>query len=338
MIIACAVLLLALGLSGCTSPTPTPEPANNTTAITIVDSTGKALELPGVADRIIVTNSDSAEVLIALGAIDRIVGVPNNVKSNPNLAGYFNDTPSIGEWSSPNMESIIALKPDVVIAYASSKPKNMDSFDQAGIPVLLLDCYKMDNMTSDIRKMGVLTGKQARAEEYAGFMEPQIALVTQRIANLTDDQKPSVFWETNMYKLATVINGSGGDTLIRMAGGKNIATDLLKGDISNEWVIDQNPDIVIKVGLNYATAANMTETRNAIMNRTGMPLVKAVKDGKVYVMSSTLTFGPKGFIGLLYLANILHPDLFSDVDPASILEEYDQRFVPGSKNGNFVVP
>jgi hypothetical protein len=63
-----------------------------------------------------------------------------------------------------------------------------------------------------------------------------------------------------------------------------------------------------------------------------------VKDGKVYVMSSTLTFGPKGFIGLLYLADILHPELFSDVDPASVMEEYDQKFVPGSKNGNFVVP
>lgn len=341
-IIICAVFV-ALCLSGCTSPTPsatpTPGPSDNETKpVTIVDSTGNTFSLPGTADRIIVTNSDSAEVLIALGATDLIVGVPNNVKNNPNLAGYFDDTPSIGEWTSPNMESIIELKPDVVIAYAYAKPKNMDSFNQAGIPVLLLDCYKMDNITSDIRKLGVLTGRQDRAEEYAGFMEPQITLVTQRTANLSDDEKPSVFWESNMYKLSTVINGSGGDTLIRMAGGRNIASDLPSGSISNEWVVQQNPDIIIKVGLNYATAANMTETRSAIMSRTGMPMVKAVKDGKVYVISSTLTFGPKGFIGLLYVAKIIHPDLFSDVDPAKIMEQYDQQFVPGSKNGNFVVP
>ncbi len=335
----CVVLALALCLAGCSSPTPTPAPANNTTKpITIVDSTGKTVNLTGSANRIIVTNSDSAEVLIALGAIDKIVGVPNNVKNNPNLAGYFNNTTSIGEWTSPNMESIVSLKPDVVIAYAYAKPKNMDQFSMANITVLLLDCYKMDNITSDIRKMGVLTGKQDRAEAYAGFMEPQIALVKERTANLTDSQKPTVFWESNMYKLSTVINGSGGDTLVRMAGGKNIATNLTSGEISNEWVTQQNPDIVIKVGLNYATMANMTETRSTIMNRTGMPSIKAVKDGKVYIISSTLTFGPKGFIGLLDVAKIIHPELFSDVDPALVMDQYDRQFVPGAKNGNFVVP
>ena len=343
---ACVVLTLSLCLAGCTSPTPTPavtptpEPGNYTVTmgVTITDSNGKTVTLPKTAERIIVTNSDSAEVMIALGAIDKIVGVPNNVKNNPNLAGYFNNTASIGEWTSPNMESIVALRPDVVIAYAYAKPKNMDQFSQANITVLLLDCYKMDNITSDIRKMGILTGKMDRAEAYAGFMEPQIALVKERTANLTDSQKPTVFWESNMYKLSTVVNGSGGDTLIRLAGGKNIAGNLTSGDISNEWVIERNPDIVIKVGLNYATKANMTETRSTIMNRTGMPNVKAVKDGKVYVISSTLTFGPKGFIGLLEVARIIHPELFSDIDPAKVMEQYDSQFVPGAKNGNFVVP
>jgi iron complex transport system substrate-binding protein len=135
-----------------------------------------------------------------------------------------------------------------------------------------------------------------------------------------------------------VVNGSGGDTLIRLAGGKNIAGNLTSGDISNEWVIERNPDIVIKVGLNYASKANMTETRSAIMNRTGMPSIKAVKDGKVYVISSTLTFGPKGFIGLLEVAKIIHPELFGDIDPAKVMEQYDSQFVPGAKNGNFIVP
>jgi iron complex transport system substrate-binding protein len=191
-------MILATALSGCTSPSVTPSATPSTPVagpVTITDSTGKTITLPHAANRIIVTNSDAAEVLIALGAKGKIVGIVNTVNNTPLMASQLAGVPSVGVWDNPSIEQIVALQPDMVISYASWKPKNLDQFAAANITLVQLDCYKMDNLTSDIRKVGVLAGEDANASAYAGFIEDNMKIVSGRIANVTADQKPKVYWE-----------------------------------------------------------------------------------------------------------------------------------------------
>jgi iron complex transport system substrate-binding protein len=348
MLVAVGAILLVLSLSGCTqTATPTPAPANNTTstAVTITDTNGNVFTLPKTADRIVVTNSDAAEVLIALGAKDKIVGVASIVKKNPTVGPLLANVTDVGDWQNPNMEQIAQLKPDVVVTYASSKPKNADQLALINVSIVQLDCGNLNTLSKDIRTMGQLTGKIQQAEEFAGFVDTNVGLVKNRTANVTEEQKPVVYWENNKA-FTTAGYLSGGDVLVTTAGGVNLAHNMSNASggyvyMSAENILPSNPDVIIKYNgytVGGATIQNYTAIRNELMNRTGITGVKAVNNSQVYVLSSTITYGAKSPIGLLYVAKILYPDRFADIDPAVKLDEYAQRFVPGTNQSIVIYP
>jgi iron complex transport system substrate-binding protein len=326
----CAVILTAI-VSGCTGPSTTPTPSVAPKSITITDSNGNNVTLPATANRILVTNSDAAEVLIAIGAKDKIVGITDTVQKNQLLAPILRNVTSVGIWDNPSVEKIAELKPDVVITYASWKPKNVDQFNAANITFVSLDCYKLNTLSSDIRALGTIAGEEQNATAYAQFVDDNIKLVKDRTANLTDGQKPHVYWEQNSA-LSSAGNGSGGDDLIKAAGGINIAGNQsgTYPKVSAEWVTQQKPEIILKTTGYETTQANMSSVISALANRTDLAISPAVANKKVYVMKTSIAFGPKGVIGLVYTAKIIHPELFSDVDPNAAFNQYASRFVPGA--------
>ena len=335
-------MIMAAALSGCTSPAPTSTamPTPSAGPIIITDSAGNVIKLPAAANRIVVTNSDAAEVLIALGAKDKIVGIVNTVNNTPLMATLLGNVTSVGVWDNPSIEDIIALKPDVVISYASWKPKNLAQFQAANITLVQLDCYKMDNLTSDIRKMGIICGEEGNATAYAGFIEDNMKTVSDRIVNVSDSQKPLVYWEQNTTTITTAGKGSGGDTLIRMSGGRNIAGNQTQmyPQVSAEWILQSNPDVIVR-NVGYVKSQDYMAGKIAdIRNRTGMENVNAVKNNKVYIMSTAVAYGPKGFMGMLYMGKILYPDRFSDVDPQKALDTYSEKFVPGANDYVYIYP
>lgn len=314
-------------------------PSTASTAITITDSNGQTFTLPHVANRIIVTNSNAAEVLIAIGARDKIVGGTDIITTDPTLSPLLQNITDVGDWQDPSVESILALKPDVVITYSNPPLEDLAQLQAANITVIALDCYKMDNISSDIREMGILTGEEQNAMAYTGFFDYYCNIVANRTANLTSAQKPSVYWEENA-DYASAGQGSGGDDLIKIVGGTNIFGNVTNSypQVSAEAVTAANPQIIIKTITYGATLQNMTDLRNSVMNRTGMENISAVQNGKVYILSGSIDLGPRGVIGMLYMAKILHPDLFSDIDPAAVQQEYAQKFVPGTDTGIFIYP
>jgi iron complex transport system substrate-binding protein len=344
----CAVLLLALGLSGCTSPTPTATPSvaptstptpggyNVTTGVTFTDTNGKTVTLPATASKIVVLNSDSAEVLVAIGARDKIVGVASTVKTNPSVGSIFANVTDVGNWQTPNPELIAQLQPDVIVSYASSPPKNMDQLAAANATIVQLDCGNLNTIVKDITAMGIITGKTQEARDYGQYIQSVIDLVASRTANITENQKPTVYWEYNTA-WSTAGNTSGGDTIINMAGGINVAGSLgnkssQQPKVSSEFVLTQNPKIIMKYSgfsVTNTTLQGFSKLLNDTIAREGIAGVDAVKNNKVYVISSTIAYGPKAFEGLLFMAKVAHPNRFGDINPAAKLDEYAAKFVPG---------
>lgn len=324
------------GLHGGTGTNPSPE---KTGPRSVTDSAGTIITLDKPAERIVVVNGNAAELLFALGAGDRIVGVSEAVRTNPTLSGRLAAIPSIGDWQSPSIEEILALHPDLVIAYASSRPKNLDQIVKTGITIAAIDCYRLDTLAGDARALGTLTGTEEKAAKYISFLNRTTDLVRERISTIPPQERPRVYFES-YSDYAGQGPGTGSDTLLTCAGGRNILSSLPSGSVkvSGEWIVAENPDIFLKVLSPDKFRETGADVREKILARPGMENITAVRNGKFYILINDITYGPRSFAGLVILARIFYPDRFADLDPAVLVREYEKDFFPGSDPGQSTIP
>jgi len=310
--------------------------------VTIVDEAGRYVEVPCPAQRIVSLNSYAAEVLYALGAGDRIIArskycvFPPAVKEKVNL----------GSSTSPNMELLLEQRPDVVIANLWLKQELRETIEKAGIPVVLFNAWKIDPLRLMVKNLGLMLDKRARAEELLEFIDRYLDLVKARTRKLKVEEKPLVFYES-FKPYSTVSSGTASHDLITLAGGINVAAGepIRYPVVSAEWVLERNPEIIVHSAsskeLGYKaipTAEDMRAIRSEVMTRKGLSLVRAVKNGKVYVINMKVTTGPRVVVGLTYYAKWFHPDLFQDIDPTAIHKELLERFYGLKLEGVFGYP
>jgi iron complex transport system substrate-binding protein len=317
----------------------TPSGAGSTCSpVTITQTDGKPVTLPCKPSRIIAANSDVAEMMIALSAGGSIVGVTETTKNVSYILDKIPQAQSIGDWQTPSIERMLALQPDAVISYASSKPKNLDQITAANITIIYLDCYRLPKLAQDARALGILTGHEESAEKYARLVENTTTTVMRRIATLPGDQIPMVYFE-GYSDFTAAGTGSGSDELLVMAGGKNIAAGLSSSSpkVSAEWVVVQKPSYIMKV-VSVKDARPYPEIVRAMANRTGWSTIPAVQQNHINLFSSSIEYGPKSYVGLAYTAKILHPDLFNDMDPKMMLDDYATHYVAGTNTTLSVYP
>lgn len=312
--------------------------ASNISGISVTDSDGNILTFDKPPQRIVITGGNIAEVLVMIGAQNQIVGVGDTVKNDPRLASYLTHAESVGDYSVPNMEKIISLNPDLLLCYSSDKPKSLDLLKKTGVPIGFFDCYKQNSLSEEVRKLGVLTGKTVKADQLSGFIDSMHALVKNRVDNSTPTQRPSVYYETGSDYTAAATN-SGGDWLITTAGGRNIVenSSIQWVKVTPEWIILQNPDVIIKLG-NDDNESSLDGTRKTLLNRTGFSDLKAARLNRTYVLSHKILYGPQSVIGLVYIARIIHPELFSDVDPESYLNQFSLEFLHEANMTRVIYP
>lgn len=306
--------------------------------ITFTDTSGVSITLPDKADRVVCLNSDAAEAMVVLGAGDKVVGLTDSIMSDKTVVLHIPKAVIVGDWQTPNVEKVIQLKPDAIIAYNSSKPKNADQFSSAGVKLIYLDCYKFDTLDHDMKALGTIIGAEKKAESYCSFLKKWTEKVSSRVANLSGEKIPSAYVEGYSDYSAQGM-GSGVDFLMHIAKGKNLAADLLEQwpKVTPEWVISENPSMIIKTA-SRKPGITLTQARDAILNRTGFETLSAVKSGKVYVITGDLIYGPRAPVGLVYLAKALHPVECSDLDLKEVLGEYAKEFVGGTEAGDYYSP
>jgi iron complex transport system substrate-binding protein len=308
------------------------------TPVTITQTDGTTVSLPCQPERLIVANSDAAEMLIALGASDKIVGVDESTLSVPYIMDKIPNATSIGNWETPNIEQIIALHPDVVITYSSYKPKNIDQIIAANITVISLDCYKLGTLASDARAIGTLTGTSDKAEVYARMVEDTIDQVHTRVQTIPSNEIPSVYFE-GYSDYSAESNGSGSNELLVAAGGRNIAgnSSMSYMTVSPEWIVAQQPQYVFKV-VSSSDTSSLAEIIGNLKTRSGWSTIPAVQQNHVYAFDSDIEYGPRAYIGLVYTAQILHPDTFPDMNPQEMLDAYAGKYVNGTNISMMVYP
>jgi iron complex transport system substrate-binding protein len=239
---------------------------------------------------------------------------------------------SIGDWQSPDVEQIIALKPDVIIMYSGYRSRNFDLIAANNITIVYLDCYKISELAGNARALGNLTGKTTEAEEYARFVERYTGIVRSRMNDSVPRETPLRVYAELYGDYSALGKDSSGDHIVRMLMAQNIAGGIpLQSSstniVSGEWIIEQDPDIILKISSSPSEVnPPLLNVRQNIMTRPGFEKIGAVKNGRVYVIDGDIMNGPTGPVGLIYIAKSFYPDLFADISPEEVFREYTSTY------------
>ena len=278
------------------------------------------------------------EVMRSLKAQDKLVGVDVHVVDSKAFYPELSKLPSAGSFWNPDYEAILNLEPDLIITYALLSGR-FDKDKVPGVTVVCLDFDMIYPMLEEVSKLGYILGKREEAENLVDFYRQEE--INDRLAGLSDEEKPKVFVEKGRKYSTSTDRWYAGQAVAR-AGGINLAAGFpgLSQKVDPEWVIEQNPDVIVRIG-GVGRAAGKTygygfsyelddpilmkQTREEIMNRPELANVAAVKNGRVYVLPTDL--GQASYpMSIAYMVKWFHPDLFKDLDPEAIHQEYLTRF------------
>jgi iron complex transport system substrate-binding protein len=276
----------------------------------VTDDLGRTVTIPVKLERAVSTAPSVTEMIFAAGGGDRLVGVT----SFCNYPEEAKSIAKIGDTMTPNMETIVALKPDVVfVSTASQIEAFMKTLDQNGIAVYVMDpTTGLVDIDKGLKQLGILFGNEEAAGQTAYGLQLRwldVCRITQGcIGRDMQDPAPDavrVFVQISDEPLFTVGRSSFLAQLTRDAGGllvtENIDTAYPK--ISKETALTMDPDAII-----ISESPDNREPNEIFKNSP------AVKNGRVYTINADLLSrpGPRLVDALEQIARFLHPEKFPE--------------------------
>lgn len=298
-------VLLATGCEGiATQPTPTPPPTT-TPLPTFTDDAGRVVQIAGSVERIVSLAPSNTEILFALGLGDRVVGVTDFCDYPPEAASVE----KIGGVE-PNLEKILALEPDLVLAIGGSRQlETVTKLNELGVRVLVLAPNDLEDIYKDIQLVADACGVSARGAALVREMQIRVQLVLDAVSSV--NTTPKVFYEldaTDPSRPWTPGPGTWHDKFISMAGGVNIAAnaEAAWAQYSSEDIIAQDPDIILLGDAMWGISPDL------VAARPGWDTITAVRNRAVYPIDDNLISrpGPRVVQGLEALARLIHPEVF----------------------------
>ena len=260
---------------------------------TVVDDYGRTVAIPAHPQRVVSLSPAVTEIMYALGAQKLLVGRTDFCEFPPEVATI----PSIGGISNLSIESILAMKPDLVISGSMVSRKATDQLDQMGVPmVCVIEKPRFQALYDNISAIGRLVGKEHEADSLNALMRERVnALDTNTLTQLHNNALPKVYYVVGFGAGGNFT--AGGNTfindIIRMAGGRNIAEDIEGWSYSLEALMREDPDYIIVRREDSAAFCGMKP-----YNR-----LRAVRNGHVIgIVSGTLDLQvPRNIDAILYL-------------------------------------
>jgi iron complex transport system substrate-binding protein len=271
-------------------------PSQTLNAAQITDDHGVTVTLAAPPQRIISLYGGLTEILEALGVGNHIVACTQG-------DGIIKGVPTVGTHLQPNVEMILALKPDLVVQGGVAKGiPALKRLEAAHVPVAMFAPHDFAGLFSTITRLGTLSGQTEPAAALNQSMQAKLDDVAKRVAGRP---KPRVFFEVRELNLLAAGQGSLVNDIITRAGGENLVSSPQKLTLySLEALIRANPDVYI------IQKGPMNRSPNNIYNRPYFQELKAVKANRVLVVDESLYSrpGPRSAEAVEELARFLHPE------------------------------
>jgi ABC-type Fe3+-hydroxamate transport system substrate-binding protein len=262
-----------------------------------VDDFGDTIATARAPQRIVSLNPSTTELLYAIGAGGRMVG-RTAYDVWPEAARTL---PDLGPGLRPNVEAVLAARPDLVVLYASDD--NRDAARRLRAAGVVTAAYRVDRIADFMRvtrALGVLTGDTAAARSTSDSVRASLDRVR---ASTRSRRAPTVFWPLYDQPLLAAGGGSYLDELIAIAGGRNLYGFMSQPSpqITIEDLVQRDPDVVLV----------SPASRARFVSDPRLRALRAVREGRVLAVDTALVLRPGPRLGeaARSLALLLHPDV-----------------------------
>jgi iron complex transport system substrate-binding protein len=294
-------LVALLPLAWACSDRRAPNKAASGSGVEATDDAGHVVHLAAPATRVISLVPSATETIIAVGARDRIVG-----RTRYDVSPEVASVPSVGGGIDPSIEEIVALHPDLVVAWDNDKREAIRAkLATLGIPVFSMRTQDTSDVFHGIANMGHLLGRDSAARAVTASIHATLDSVRRSVAGR---DTPSVFFVVYHDPPMTAGPQTFIDELIGLAGGRSVFSDAsqLWPTVSMEEIVHRNPDVVI------VPQGEVADSAIALLrSRPGWRDLRAIRAGRVSTVSADLVNRPGPNIGdaARALAIAIHPEL-----------------------------
>ena len=262
-----ATLALALWALCCAAAAATPA---------VVDASGARIELAAPARRIVSLAPHATELLFAAGAGDRVVGVLSPADWPPQASRL----PRVGDAQALDLERILELAPDLIVAWPYLAPAQLERLRALGIAIYVSDPNTPESIAADIERLGALADSSDAASRAAAAFRARLAELRERVHG---GPKLAVFYEIWNQPLYTIGGGHLITAAIELCGGENAFA----------WVTLPAPQVSVESVLAAAPAAIIAGTDGAVRPAwvdewKRWPHLPAVAYGNLFVVDANL--------------------------------------------------
>lgn len=367
------IFILAIFTISMTACSNNDKKGDSSSSIEIVDSLGRKIILDKPADKVAVQWSGAGGGFMTLAALDKdhfhekLVAVDDSLpKYRLDMWNQFckdvpelKDLPTIGTLDKKefSIERLIELNPDVFFLPVELKESFTSTIENqlknAGIDVVFIDYHDqtVEGHVKSTEIIGKVIGKEKEAKELNDFYINQIKVVEERLKDLKDEDRPTVYIECGMYGPSKFGNtygmGYSWGQVVEDAGGNNIMKDIVENSkpVNPEYVLDKDPEYIILTGsywkdqpesmfLGYESDENKAqESLASFTKRPGWENLQAVKNKNFHSIHHAVGREMYDFYATQQIAKLLHPEKFEDIDPEVAFKEYFDKFMPFEMKG-----
>lgn len=242
---------------------------------------------------LIILSPEIAEIVCAIGGERNILAVTNEC----DYPEILKSKEKVGSFSSPNIEKIVALHPDMIFLSGLEQEVIKSRLNKLSLPVYQFYPKSINDLLQTFEEIGILLGKENSASEFIKNFQKELDTIS--IPKI----KPKVYVEIYNNPLMTVSTNSFVGDIIEKSGGKNIFQNLPRDycRVSAESIVEKNPDIII---ITYSGI-----TKSEIQNRLGWDYVCAIINDRIYTPEDIdpdliIRAGPRSIKGIKILSKI----------------------------------
>jgi len=271
-----------------------------------VDQVGHQVNVPASPRRLVTMAASLTEMVFALGLGSRVCGV-EQFSDYPPAA---RELPKVGSYKLPDVERIVALRPDLCLAIKDGNPPHvLERLRGLGIPVYVVDPRNLPGVIATLEEMGHLLGAAHQARELAAALNHRYQRIKDLVARAT--HRPRVFFQIGVSPIVSAGSHTFLDELITTAGGLNLAAGkVLYPRFSQEQILALQPEVIIITSMDRGGA--FEQVKAVWEHWESLP---AVRNRRIFLVDSDLVDrpAPRLLDGLELLFRLIHPELAGEL-------------------------